>query len=48
MKKEGVRPVEARSGDMGRVQKCCCHCREKIHMAKVQLEMKLARTVREI
>lgn len=47
MKKEGVCPVEARS-DMGRIQKCCCHCREKIHMAKAQLETKLARTVREI
>lgn len=48
MGKEGVCPVEARSGDMGRIQKCCCHCKEKIHVAKAQLQMKLARTVREI
>lgn len=47
MKMEGVCPVEARSGDMGRIQKCCCHCREKICVAKAQLEMKLARTMRE-
>lgn len=33
---------------MGRIQKCCCHCRDKIQMAKVQLAMKMARTVREI
>lgn len=47
MKKEGVCPVEARSGDMGRIQKCCCHCREKIHVAKAQLQIKLARTVQD-
>lgn len=44
-RKEGIYPVEVRSGDMERIQRWCCHCREKIHAAKTQLELKPAITV---
>lgn len=39
VKKEGVCPVEARSGDMGGIQRCSSHCREKIAAAEAQLEL---------
>lgn len=44
-RKEGVWPVEAKSGDIGGIQTCCCHCREKIHVAKTQLGLKQVRNV---
>lgn len=42
-RKQGVWPMEAKSGDTGGIQKCCCHCGEKIHVARTQLGLMQAR-----
>lgn len=37
--------METKSGDMGAIRDPACHCRKKIHVAKGQLELELARSV---